>query len=304
MMRPDLVEVDGVQQTNVWRLFRQHPTVGTCVQAMRNAIFGGGVNVESGLIGGLDGNKSKRNRTQPIIDERRIRLLADRALEWLVCIGIIPVTYEMQNKEQGGGLVPVVPIPEALKLYVRVTPSGALEYEARFQRSISVLSGLGGNGAVNSDAPKVLVWSQGEYTPTSTGRLVTPITHLEQSERFVNFLKRKVMIAEEIRCNPYVTSQTRAKTNNDQDLVTFNVPDEVAERAEVARLRTLEGVQHQQRIMHEDHWANGGVPVNSTEEDVLQEESRPREYFVSAEREVARNLPPSSAVSELLHHIR
>ena len=67
------------------------------------------------------------------------------------------------------------------------------------------------------------------------------------------------MIAEEIRCNPYVTSQTRAKTNNDQDLVTFNVPDEVAERAEVARLRTLEGVQHQQRIMHEDHWANGGV---------------------------------------------
>ena len=82
-------------------------------------------------------------------------MLADRALEWLVCIGIIPVTYEMQNKEQGGGLVPVVPIPEALA--VRVTPSGALEYEARFQRSISVLSGLGGNGAVNSDAPKVLV---------------------------------------------------------------------------------------------------------------------------------------------------
>lgn len=302
MMRPDLVEVDAVQQSNVWRLFRQHPTVGTCMQAMRNAIFGGGVNVESGLIGG--GGKSKSGRGHPAIDERRIQVIADRALEWLVCIGVIPVTYELQSKEQGGGLVPVVPIPEALKLYVRVTPSGALEYDARFQRSISVLSGLGGSAATSSDAPKVLVWSQGEYTPTSTGRLVTPITHLEQSERFVNFLKRKVMIAEDLRSNPYVTSQTRAKVNNDQDLVTFNVPDEIAEKAEVARLRTLEGVQHQQRLVHEGHWADGGVPLNNTEEELLQEEARPREYFVCAEREVARNLPPSSAVSELLHHTR
>ena len=187
MMRPDLVEVDGVQQANVWRLFRQHPTVGTCIQAMRNAIFGGGVQIEPGLIGGFGSSKSRTSRRHPSIDERRIQLIADRALEWLVCIGVIPVTYEMQSKEQGGGLIPVVPVPEALKLYVRVTPSGALEYEARFQRSISVLSGLGGSAATSSDAPKVLVWSQGEYTPTCTGRLVTPITHTRTVRAFRQF---------------------------------------------------------------------------------------------------------------------
>lgn len=130
---------------------------------MRNSIFGGGIDI-------METNQKKRGRGSFGVDERNIRAVAERALEWLVCTGVIPVTYEIDSEVEGL-LRPVVPVPESLKLYVRITPAGDLEYEARFQRSISVLSGLGTMSGTG-DAPKVLVWCRGEYTPTSTGKLV------------------------------------------------------------------------------------------------------------------------------------
>ena len=73
MEHPDTVKLDIEQYTAVWELYRNHPTVSSCMQAIANFVFGGGIifNDES--------------ESCPIRD-RMYHRAAYSALEWLVTV--------------------------------------------------------------------------------------------------------------------------------------------------------------------------------------------------------------------------
>lgn len=288
MLSPDLVEVNVEQQRNVWQLFRTHATVGTCVQAVRNIIFGAGIVIEPTTSS--KGQRSHAADHQSEYYQQCIHKVANRALEWIICVGVVPVTFR-KDPQYDNGLIPVVPVPESLKLFVRTSPQGDLQYEAQYQRSVSILT----RAAESAPTPRVICWSKGEYTPTASGRLITPITHLENTERFVNFLRHQVMVAEGLRANPYHVTQARAKVNNDTDGVTWSAPDRIAQVAEQSRLVGVESNQRRQYMAHKENW--GGADLERG--DQLEVDCEPREYFLAAERELTRPTPVSSAVSEL-----
>lgn len=165
--------------------------------------------------------------------------IANRALDWIFCTGIVPV-------------------PESLKLFVRTTPGGNLEYEGQYQRSVSILASVSGGS-------------------------------LEESEKFVNYIKHRVRVAETLRSNPFHVTQTKAKVNSDQDGILWNVPDKVVGQLEGQRLEGMEQTMINQHKIHCEHWGN---PMSNPDiEKALQADCKPREYFLTAERDMARPSP-------------
>ena len=106
-------------------------------------------------------------------------------------------------------------------------------------------------------------------------------------------------MAESLKSNPYHVTQARVNQNTDTDGVMWNVGDDVVQAAEIARTDTVESVQLHQYKTHTDNWGDMQVGTDQEVDKFLNEGCRPREYYLSAEREMSRPQPVSSAVSEL-----
>ena len=75
--------------------------------------------------------------------------------------------------------------------------------------------------------------------------------------------------------------------------------DDVVQVAEMARADNMESVQLHQFKTHTDNWGDMQVGTDHEVDMVLNEGCRPREYYLSAEREMSRPQPVTSAVAEL-----
>ena len=81
-----------------------------------------------------------------------------------------------------------------------------------------------------------MVWSGGEYLPTSSkrrkaygvpeptqwvfvaeGKLVTPITHLEENQRYLSILRENFLLASMLQANPLLVSRGVPRANADND---------------------------------------------------------------------------------------
>ena len=170
MQLPDLVPLDDEQLRNVWcvlpvcplqghfarsppschrTIYRSHPTVGSCVQAIRNCVFGGGINMSAPYDA----------RTQIHYEK-----LAHCALDWIITVGVVPIL--IRRTADSDKLIPVVPQPEAVKLFVRLDAYGQRRFEGQLQRGNSILNSIVTNQPTNQADQAVMVWSGGEYLPT------------------------------------------------------------------------------------------------------------------------------------------
>lgn len=290
MQRPDLVSLDKKKFEGVWRLFRSHPTVGCCMQAIQNFLFSSDFEFPQGM---------------PLITQRMFKKSAFSALEWVICIGVVPVTFKILPGYDN--FVPVVPVPESVDIFVRVTPTGEKVYEAVFKKSSNVMGGMTPAGfTVGGDAQntstRVFVWHGTKHPPTSTGDIITPITHLQTSEEFVNFLKYRTCIAEHIRSNPPIVTQSRAKRNNDAEGVVWGVDEDTLRFAEKERIDGLENSARIQQSMHAE-WCNSVVPRDPVANAEFQEACRPHEYYVTQERDTSNTQLPLPT-ADLAAHIR
>lgn len=282
MLQPDLILVDIDQQRNAWEASRRHPLISSCIHTTYNLSMGCGI---------IDNQTSSDTmRAHQLSD---IKALAASALNWLMTIGVVPLTIE---KQSGKPAKIIIPVPESISLFVRTTEFGAVEYHAT-PKSCAALLGLA-NYAHHS-APSVIVWAKGTTPPTSTGKLITPVARLEANGRLVSYLTSRIIVAESIKSNPFHVSQTQKKTNNDTDGVMWNVPDEVTAAAEQQRIAGVENTQRKQYHAHSENWAAGGMPSASIELNRLEAESQPREYFLSAERDLVRQVTAESPIAYL-----
>lgn len=286
MLDPGLKQIDAVQLANAWVAARTHPVIATCVKITHNLAMGCGVTASGGGLGCGTSNSE-------------LCALAYSALQWLLTAGVVPITFQRQA---GGKCTMVIPVPEAVTLYVRVTEAGSTEYEGRLVQRIGIVDApqWSGRGNDSQQSGRVFVWAKGNDLPTMRGTLTSPISQLESTERLLNYVTSRVVIAESIRSNPHYVSQSRTKPNNDTDGVMWNVPDEVVLSAEQLRVSGVEAVQRHQFQAHTAAWASGGVTTGGGYD--LDEQTLPREHFIAAERELVRQTLPESALSQL-HHL-
>lgn len=206
----------------------------------------------------------------------------------------MPVTFQcIQGYDK---LVPVVPVPEAVDLFVRVTQYGDRVYKAAFKRDFNLLNSFcapNSHSLGGKPGGAVVCWNGGGHPPSSEGRLVTPMTHLQSSEEFVNFVKHRFMVAEQIRTNPPIVSQNKQKKNNDLEGVAWGVDTDTLRLAEEQKLERLEDMAFQHHTLH-CKWGNSGLPSGAAEKNNFLADTRPHEYFVAEERETTRvDLPTS-----------
>jgi hypothetical protein len=265
--------LDERQMANVWSLYKRHPIVGICTTAIKQAV----------LAHGMQGAECI-----PADVRISLEIIASDAISWLICIGLVPIVVK---RDKSGG-VPRIHVPDrdSLQLYVHVDELGRKSFTAEFKHA-----------SFRAAAPtQVLVWSKSEHVPDADGSLTTPITRLESSERFSRFLTHRVMVAETLRSNPYHVSQSKPKQNNDTDgVMCFPEADEIIQEAEGARRDQLEANDVQQYLTHTDRWGDLAFGNDTGTSDMLKHACRPKEYYLSAEREMTKPQAVASAVHEL-----
>ena len=286
MQRPDLVPLDSNQMSNIWDLYRTHPTVGCCVQVFRNSLLGEGlrINATSDHVGPFDEGTKK-------LCTLRYEHVAGDAMDWLICSGVVPVVFQWVPHITR--YLPVVPQPETVKLFVRVDSNGDRHYEGILERGNSILSSVV-TGVVPENAAQapVRVWGGGEYLPTSRGKIITPITKLETSERFLSMLRENVLVATHRMANPALVTQPRAKRNTDQDGIMWNVDDQTAQDAEFSRLEKVANQDSQEANLRSQCWGGVGIPSTEPEKQQFSDRCKTHEYFLPSEREL---VTPQSA---------
>lgn len=277
-----MVPLNATQMNNVWDLYRTHPTVGCCAQVYRNSLLGEGVRIhaKTDRIGPLDEGSNK-------VRQLRYEHVANVAMDWLICVGVVPLV--LQYDHHIGRLLPIVPQPEAVKLFVRLDANGDRHYEGLLERGNSILSSVVTGALPETEARTIVrVWAGGDHLPTSKGHLITPITKLETNERFVSMIRENVLIAVHRMANPPLVTQPRAKRNADQDGVMWNVDDRTVQDAEFSRLERVANQDEQEANLRQDKWGGVSLPTTRGEMQAFAERIRTHEYYLPSEREYVR----------------
>ena len=275
MIQSDLKELDRQQHDNAWNLYDRNPVVGACFQVIRNTVFGGGVQVKANTA----------------LTERQSTTLALRAFDWMMCTGVVPVTFERGPENV---LFPVIPARESVQLFVRTTESGSVEFLGKHRMDDNIMAGLG-----SRSASSIMVWPHTDRPPTATGAIVTPLTKLESSERLVAHLRSCVMVSEEIRSNPYYITQTRNTGNTDNQGTVWGHTPADTELEHTSRLAALEATLRYQHELHAENWGSA-----SSLQGHLAQRCMPRPYPLPVECDSVRPIIPPSCSADLLAHIK
>jgi hypothetical protein len=280
------VPLNSNQYTNVWNLYRTHPTVGCCIQTIRQCVFGGGLTINGAH--------------KQLIDH--FNRIGRSALDWILCIGLVPVILK---RNDAGQMLPWLPEPETVDLFVNIDSSG--------QRSFSAsLKGINGsmNGGINGrniclepctafnrgsqHVQNCMVWSGCDFLPTVKGELITPITHLEVTERFLHILRQNALVASVLQSNPPLVTKSVTKQNGDNDGVMWNVDDATVQEADYQKLKMTAENTRAEFNLHKDNWGTGGgIPTKHEEFYNFSERCKPHEYFLSAERDLVQPQQPT-----------
>ena len=146
-------EIDPHNLARVWQYYQSNPTVRACVKVLRACIFAGDLKIRS--PGGSN-----------VID-RHCRQLLERALDWMLVVGIVPVTRGTIVAPDGGKMrVHIVPGNDFVALSVVTNPElGHISYKGK-KTSQGI---LGQSSQARGKRDPVMVWDAGKDTPTSVG---------------------------------------------------------------------------------------------------------------------------------------
>jgi hypothetical protein len=275
MQSTNTVALDKNQYTNIWQIYRTHATVGCCVQTIRQCVFGGGLSID-----GAD---------RRVIEH--FERLARSALDWILCIGLVPIV--LRRDDVTGRMLPWVPQPETVDLFVSVDEFGQRSFQAKLKNDNCVMTAM--HTAATPDARKtnVLVWAGCDFLPTVTGKIVTPITHLEATERFLHVLRGNALVASVLQSNPPLVSKSIDTKNSDTDGVMWNVADADVQEADYQKLKMTAESTRQEYELQQDNWGHGGgIPTTTAEMSDFSKRCRPHEYFLSAHRDLVRPQEP------------
>ena len=155
--------IDASTLARVWEFYTSNPTVRSCVSVLRACISSGELVARGG-----DGS--------PVVD-RHCRQLLERALDWMLVLGIVPVTSGTIVAPDGGRVsAPVVPGNDFVILIVVTHPeSGHVSYTGN-ARSQGL---LGSMTSSRRNKRYLMVWDAGKDTPTGVGRRGTLYRHGE-----------------------------------------------------------------------------------------------------------------------------
>lgn len=266
------IHVNPAQIAAVWNIYNTNSTVKACTSLLKNALLAGGLNFPSAQGAELD------VYTQ----------LASNVVDWILCVGIVPVTAEQDSCT--GIWVPVIPEPSAVTLYVQLSELGQCMYSASFKHRGMI-------GAQNN--PKIWVWSNTNNRPTSEGNLTTNISSLLDKWELEKFLTNKAMVAEDILSNPPLISEDRPKKVEDIGNNPLNVSYQAVEDSEIARIQCIENIQQAQHTMHSHNWS-GGVPTSATEYIQFHEQCATHHAYPPVQRSVVNGPQPKSCLTNLL----
>lgn len=274
------VPISGPLVDGVWRLYRSHPVVGACVQLIRNSTIGAGLEFE--------------DASTSLEQVRHYEAAAHGALDWLTCVGVVPLV--LRPASDGKGLLPVVPEPESVVISVGLDECGEVRFTAQMRNGHDLLlvGARGGDGDDRKPPGRVVVWARTSYRPTAQGQIVTPITRIVASEQLLATLRENVLVASTIRANPPIVSRSVQARNADNDGVVWNVDDDTIREAERQRLDRVAANTRDEFELHRARWDDGGgVPTTAEGLGELGARCRPREYYLAADRDLVR--PPDSA---------
>jgi hypothetical protein len=264
------VPLNSNQYRNVWDLYRTHPTVGCCVQTIRQCVFGGGL-----TISGADGATIQH-----------FERIGRSALDWILCVGLIPVIMRSNNS---GKILPFLPEPETVNLFVAIDQDGQRKYTA----TVKCTNGNARFFKEHTTQSQCMVWSGCDFLPTTKGDIITPITHLEATERFLNVMRSNALVASVPQSNPPLVTKSANAKNNDNDGVMWNVDDATVQEADYQKLKISAANTRAEYKLHQESWGTGGgMPTNNTEFENFENRCKTHEYFLSADRDLVRPQEP------------
>ena len=263
------------QLDRVWRYYRTNTSVRACVNVLRSCILSGGL-------------VNRDGKAPDPIRERHCKRMLNHALDWALVAGVIPVTRgHIRTSEGNQKKVPVVPGDEFLSISVKMDDdTGQRCYTA--QRKAQTALPTSGTGNARK---AILVWDTGQATPLSNGEIVTDLATLSSSETLLAIHRKHEMIANAARCNPMLVTQAAKKTNSDTAGVNWLQPDDIYEESEQARLATLDNVSGRQAS---HNFVDTTSVVGSLIDHVQPGEANPREFPLSAERDLVRHAMPEA----------
>ena len=126
-----------------------------------------------------------------------------------------------------------------------------------------------------------------------------PINRLQDTTTFTRFLQQQVMVAETLRSNPIICTQSRKVTNNDDAGTTWTGSEEAIRRQKEDRVEGLERVVEFQRGLRAGEWGSSGIIRTDVDGYNVHDECQPLEFSLLAEQDLANTSMPMSAVGEL-----
>lgn len=267
-------KIDSRTLARVWHFYNSNPSVRACVKVLRACIFAGGIKPRSG-------------GSSRVVD-RHCRQLLERALDWMLVVGIVPVTRGTIVAPDGGRVrVPIVPGNDFVELGVLTNPeSGHVSYNGK-TKSNGVMGQSSQKGGKKGN---VMVWDAGKDTPTGEGALCTDMVTLWEREELLRCYRKYALIAHAERCNPRVFTQAQGKGNGDSNGVNWMQPEDTFVASEKQRLKAADDVLADQ-VSGRGVGARSGTSWPRTLVGVPElADTLPDEYPLAAERNLVRHI--------------
>jgi hypothetical protein len=253
------------QYKGAWTFYRTNNVAIHCSSILLNSVLAGGICFQT------ESGSSERDE----YIRMHLETFTRAAFDWILCVGVVPIVtrFHPDVKER----LPEIPEHHAVRIHVQQTDEGGITYNGLLVKSQLIMS----------QKPGVFVWAGCDHSPDSSGRIVTPICSLEESQRLVNFWIQTCKTSIKLSCNPLLVTQNRKKRENENDGVIWNVDDDTACAAEQARVDRLEKIanhQHQSRNEYNHKW---------NELDTSNSLESPVEYYLPEDRDLVRGNSPA-----------
>jgi hypothetical protein len=260
LMQGSKLNVD--QYDSVWKFYQTNCVALHCARIVKNSVLAAGVQ-----------SLHHTSSDSQLYVFRHLETFARSSFDWLTCIGIIPVTIRYHSCISQ--FLPEVPVYSAVSIHTSTSKLGQTMFTATLSKGYDLMGGR------NDDT--VHVWSGSDNIPTSTGQVVTPLSALEGSQRLVQFWIQRTKVAFKLLSNPFMVTQSRPSNNSDVDGVVWNTDEATAVAAETARVSRLEEIADHQRTVRASAQPDWGE-CNNDDPD-LEQECRPREYYLPEDRD-------------------
>ena len=260
----------------MWEFYTTNATIKACVNILRAALFSGEL--------GYEGETTMDYTTQ-----KMYRSLMERALDWALVVGVIPVTSKMITQSDGTiSKFPCIPEYDFVTIRVRVDDNtGEASYAAvRKMGQRSQLLRVGRNSKRN-----VMVWNTGQSPPGVDGRIRTDLNPLFRRNKYLQIQRRFQTIASAKLCNPPLHTESKGPNKVDGTGFNWGQHPNSFEGSEVERLTTNDQIAERQIAAKRGIDANTDWPVEMVGR-VGEWEHESIEIPISSNRNAVRVQPP------------